>query len=71
VYESEVVTITGLQVCQDAYATNGAEISVNGAPYVLTSVTNPVTVCADDTVQLRMTSSAQHVTRKLQLSLLV
>ena len=63
-YESEVVTITGLQVCQDAYATNGAEISVNGAPYVLTSVTNPVTVCADDTVQLRMTSSAQYVTKK-------
>ena len=64
VYESEVVTITGLQVCQDAYATNGAEISVNGAPYVLTSVENPVTVCANDTVQLRMTSSAQYTTKK-------
>lgn len=59
-YESAEITISGLAVCQDSFATNGATFSVNGGPY--SSATQ--TVCQGDTVRLKMFSSATNATLK-------
>ena len=59
-YDSNIVTISGLEVCQEAFASNGAEMSVNGGAFS----TATQTVCSGDTVQLRMTSSPNYVTKK-------
>ena len=59
-YESNTVTITGLEDCRDGYATNGAEISVNGGPYT----TATQSICNNDTIKVRMVSSSQYATKK-------
>ena len=59
-YDSNIVTISGLAECQEAFASNGAELSVNGGAFS----TATQTVCDGDTVQLRMTSSPNHATKK-------
>ena len=59
-YDSNIVTISGLAECQEAFASNGAEMSVNGGAFS----TATQTVCDGDTVQLRMTSSPNHATKK-------
>ena len=59
-YESEEITISGLAVCQDAFATNGATFSINGGAYS----TDTRTVCDGDTIRLKMVSSATNATLK-------
>lgn len=59
-YTSNIITISGLEVCQEAFASNGAQMSVNGGAFS----TATQTVCSGDTVQLRMTSSATNSTKK-------
>ena len=59
-YDSNVITITGLEECQEAFATNGAAFSVNGGAFS----TNTQTVCDGDTIQLRMISSSANSTKK-------
>jgi hypothetical protein len=59
-YDSNIITITGLEECQEAFATNGAAFSVNGGAFS----TNTQTVCDGDTIQLRMISSATNATKK-------
>lgn len=59
-YESDPVTITGLEECRDGYATNGAEISVNGGAYT----TATQSVCNNDVIRVRMVSSSQYATKK-------
>lgn len=59
-YDSNIVTISGLVECQEAFASNGAEMSVNGGAFS----TATQTVCDGDTVQLRMTSSPNNATKK-------
>lgn len=54
VYDSNVVTISGLQIQVQVNATNGALISVNGGPFAL----GPQNIDNDDILQIRMTSSA-------------
>lgn len=65
VYDSSIATITGLEECQDTYVTNGALISVNGGNFVAATAENPVTVCNNNQIQLRMVSSAQNATKKI------
>jgi len=59
-YETEIVTISGLGVGVNAFVTNGAELSVNGGAY--SSATQ--TVNNGDTIQVRMESSSLYSTEK-------
>lgn len=59
-YDSNTVTITGLETSVTVTATNGAETSVNGGVFN----TSSKTVSNNGTLQLRMTSSANHATKK-------
>lgn len=60
VYDSEIITISGLEVCQEAFVTNDAVFSVNGNAFAA----GFQTVCNGDTIQLRMVSSATNATKK-------
>ena len=59
-YETEIVTISGLGVSINAFVTNGAELSVNGGAYssAIQTVSN------GDTIQVRMESSSLYSTEK-------
>lgn len=59
-YSSNTITISGLEIATTIYATNGAEVSVNGGAF--TTDTQPLNDA--DTVTIRMTSSAQYDTPK-------
>lgn len=59
-YSSNTVTISGLESSVTVTATNGAETSVNGGVFN----TSTKTVSNGSTLQLRMTSSANHATKK-------
>ena len=59
-YETEIVTISGLGVSVNAFVTNGAELSVNGGAY--SSATQ--TVSNGDTIRVRMESSLLYSTEK-------
>lgn len=60
VYNSNTVTLTGLDIPVNAFCTNNAELSVNGGPFT----TNTVTVNSGDTLQIRMESSDLYSTKK-------
>lgn len=60
VYTTGVKTISGLAVATTATATNGAQVSINGGTFV----TGPIAINNNDTIQVKMTSSANYVTLK-------
>lgn len=59
-YETEIVTLSGLGVSVNAFVTNGAELSVNGGAYssAIQTVNN------GDTIRVRMESSSLYSTEK-------
>lgn len=59
-YESNVVTLTGLDIPVSAFCTNGAELSVNSGPYS----TATQTVNSGDTIRVRMESSDLYSVKK-------
>lgn len=59
-YTSNEVVLSGLDIPVDAYATNGAELSVNGGAY--TTATQSVN--SGDTMRVRMSSSNLYNTKK-------
>jgi hypothetical protein len=60
-YESNVVTLSGLDIPVTAFCTNGAELSHNGGAYTSDSITG---VVSGDTLQVRMESSNLYATAK-------
>ena len=60
VYESNEITLSGLGVPVNAFATNSAELSVNGGAYT----TAVQVVNSDDTLRVRMLSSNLYNTKK-------
>lgn len=61
VYDSNPVTISGLEIPVTAISTNGSASSKNGQAFT----TDDKTLFNDDTYQLRMTSSAIHGAKKI------
>ena len=59
-YETEIVTISGLGISVNAFVTNGAELSVNGGAYSSAMQT----VSNGDTIRVRMESSSLYSTEK-------
>lgn len=59
-YTSNTVAISGLETSVTASATNGAETSKNGGSFS----TSNKTISNGDTLQLRMTSSGNYITKK-------
>lgn len=60
-YESNVVTLSGLDVDVVAFCTNGAEMSHNGGTYTTQSISG---VNSGDTIQIRMDSSNLYAIKK-------
>ena len=59
-YETEIVTLSGLGISVNAFVTNGAELSVNGGAYS----SSIQTVSNGDTIRVRMESSSLYSTEK-------
>ena len=60
-YESNIVTLTGMQVPVNVIVTNGAEARINGGSWTSSIIEN---VVAGDTLQIRMESSNLYLTKK-------
>lgn len=60
-YESNIITVSGLEVLVDAFSTNGSELRLNGGAWTSNTITG---IDNQDTLQVRMSSSASFETKK-------